>query len=222
MVPESVGALLAFLLFVAPGILFELRRARRLPEREQTAFFEISRVALASVVLSGASICILVLVRMLWPLLMPDPSAWFALGTKEYLAQNHGVVARALLLELAIAGLLAFVADRALTRRTDGAMRDQPGWFAMFREWAPKGCVVHASVTMKDGTIYAGRVTGYSTHRDLARRELALGQPAFVRGSGGEEVRRVHPHLQRIWLPGDEVAAVFVEYRQDTTSAVPR
>ena len=66
MAPDTLGALLAFLVFVAPGLCFELLRERRRPALEQTAFREASRIALTSLLFSGAALVVVVAVVAGW------------------------------------------------------------------------------------------------------------------------------------------------------------
>ena len=53
MVPNTVGAVHAFVLFVVPGILFELLRQRRRPTLGRTTFEELASIVLSSAVFSA-------------------------------------------------------------------------------------------------------------------------------------------------------------------------
>lgn len=58
MIPQTVGALIGFLIFIAPGVLWELLRERHRPPLDGSTFREAARVALMSVVLSGLAIAV--------------------------------------------------------------------------------------------------------------------------------------------------------------------
>lgn len=54
MIPDSLTAVLSFLLLIAPGIVWELQRTRHEPAVKESALIELSRVILASLAFTGA------------------------------------------------------------------------------------------------------------------------------------------------------------------------
>jgi hypothetical protein len=73
-IPSTTAALVGFLFFVAPGLVWELTRERREPPREGSTFRDASRVALASVVFTTAGVGIIAIGRA-WSEWFVDPSA---------------------------------------------------------------------------------------------------------------------------------------------------
>lgn len=59
MIPDSIAALVSFLLLLAPGAIWQLQQARHEPSVKETALVEVSRVVIASLVATGVSALIL-------------------------------------------------------------------------------------------------------------------------------------------------------------------
>src|SRR6476620_7509987 len=87
MIPETLGAILVFLAFIAPGLSFELLRERRRPSIEETAFREASRIALTSVLFSGCALVLLGVIRAVHTSWLVDPGAWLV-GGNAYAAAH--------------------------------------------------------------------------------------------------------------------------------------
>ena len=75
MVPETTGALLAFLGLIAPGLVYTLLRERRRPPEKMSAFREASRAALTSLGFIVVSLAVLVPLSLAgdW---LPDIQQW--------------------------------------------------------------------------------------------------------------------------------------------------
>lgn len=180
MVPQTVGALIGFLFFVAPGVFFELLRQFRRPAIEQSALQEAARIALWSVLFSSAGTGILVVVRTVGVDILPDPST-LAQDGSEYVADNLGRVGAGLALELLVAFLVAALVDRSLgsetgwvrrladrLRRTwlhdpDRQVVPFPVWWVTFHAGAPRDSDVHISVRTDDNTVFTGKLGAFST-----------------------------------------------------------
>ena len=98
MVPGSSLSVLFFVLFVAPGLLFELLSRRRRAGVAESAFVEVSRIVLASLAFSGFALGTLSVVRTLRPDWMADPGGFFRHGN-AYLADHYRIVLRTFLIE---------------------------------------------------------------------------------------------------------------------------
>src|SRR3712207_1635976 len=138
MVPESVLTFIAFLVLVAPGLLFELLRERRRPALEETAFREASRIALASLAFSGLAVCVLAAIRTLQPVWMPDPRAWIA-GGRDYLQDHYRLVFTAVVLEVLLALGFAVLCDRLARRNAKGDVVAGGIWYQLLRAKRPPG-----------------------------------------------------------------------------------
>jgi Family of unknown function (DUF6338) len=105
-IPGTFGALLALLGLVAPGLVYRTVIEQRRPERNDSTFVEISRVALTSLIFSLGALAVLWLLQRFAGVALPDLAAWVAKGT-PYAADNLGKVFTGLVGEVAVACGLA-------------------------------------------------------------------------------------------------------------------
>lgn len=216
MIPQTILALVGFLFLVAPGLVFEIRRERRRPALEETAFREASRTALASVFFSLLAVTILAGVRARWPEMMPDPGRWLREGN-DYLRGSYQTVAWFFVAELILACGLAFGVERVLGWKRGATIRSVPIWHRVFRQELPSGkereYLPFVGVRLSDGTEYSGLLAGYSTEYRLADRELALAPPLFRRLPGDTAPHSLSTDWQRLIIRGPEIRDLWVAYR---------
>jgi hypothetical protein len=115
-VPNTAAALVAFLAFVSPGLVFELLRQRSRPALAQTTFVEISTVVLASLVFTSASLGLVRLLALWLGTWFVEPSSWLR-GGWAYAADRPGRLAVTAAIELGVACLLALGAHRLLNSK---------------------------------------------------------------------------------------------------------
>lgn len=173
MVPQTVLAFVAFLLLVAPGLSFEILRERRRPSLEETAFREASRIALTSLVFTGAAVLLLAIVRALWPEAMPDPGRWLR-EKQAYVQEEYRLIGRFFLIELVLALTGAFIADRIFINRAKGKIFSGSVWYHVLRRDRPRGQLPWISVQLKDKTQIAGFLQYYTPGERLQDREISL------------------------------------------------
>lgn len=230
MVPQTAFAVLAFLIFVLPGIAFEILRQHRRPALSQSGFQEATTVAVASAVFSGVSLAILALIRSVRPDWMPDLGAWMT-NPPTYVRENYRLIARAGLVEVFVALLLVAVVHRSLNEkagsglatwvqeRASAWLRHDPAraiwphsvWWVILRGVAPHGSVTAVSVRTKDGRVFTGKVAAYGAG-EADERDVALEAPVEVVDSktGAREVIG-HP-WKHVILPAGDIAEVAVTY----------
>jgi Family of unknown function (DUF6338) len=227
MIPQTLVAFILFLVLAAPGVFFEILRQRRRPSWEQSAFREASRTALASLVFSLGSLLLLAIVRTIWPRLLPDLGEWIARGNKAYLIDHYRLVARFMIAEVAIALLLAFLANLAVltanrwptrvqgwwrrVHHSFGPMGPETAWQKAFRLDVPSGASPFVRVRLKDGPVYQGAVDGFSTDTSRDDRELALGPP-LSRAGGNDERLSPLAGWQRVVVPASEIEVLWLTY----------
>jgi hypothetical protein len=148
---------LSFLGLVAPGLVFQLLRERRRALRSETAFREASRVALTSFLFTSMSLTILAAVRALWPPAAPDVGRWLREGT-HYFTVEYSLVVRTLLIEVAVACLLAVFADWLLKGRAHGRIVGSSIWFLLLRRERPKGKIPWLHLRLNEGTDFFGNL----------------------------------------------------------------
>lgn len=114
--PTSFGGLLLFVVLLAPGFAFVVRRETRFVPRNASVFRETAVVVLASVVANGAALAIFGIIRVLHGPITPDAGALVE-SPHDYFETDYASVALWGLLLLALAtGLATFFAV-------------PPGWF---------------------------------------------------------------------------------------------
>lgn len=223
MIPSTVAAVVTFLLLVAPGVAFLLLRAGTRPETEHTPFREVSLVALTSLFFSAVSVAALALVRALRPGWMPDLQAWLA-DPGSYVDVHYRLVARAALVELMIALILAVLVHRLLESQWAAPLwrwlmhmvysrnRGIVSTSAWYQVFSSQGMDENVYVTLEttSGRVYTGSVVGYSVDAgNPAEREIVLGPP--FRLDGAEEENHLEG-WQRVIVPGPQVSAILAAY----------
>ncbi|SFT98588.1 hypothetical protein SAMN05660657_04463 [Geodermatophilus amargosae] len=217
MTPESVITFAAFLLLVAPGLLFELLRERRRPAMEETTFREASRIALASLAFSGTATGILAVVRILQPAWMPDPRRWLESG-QTYVEDEYRLIVRAVVVEVVLALALAIAFDLLLRKRARGDMANGGIWYQLLRAEVPADKVPWVSLKLKNGPYIAGYVARYSTGKELDDREMVLKHNPANTGmklqpqEAGSGLERLDG-WDRVVVPGSEIQYWKLEYR---------
>lgn len=217
MIPQTVLALVGFLFLVAPGLVFEIRRERRRPTLEETAFREASRTALASLFFTVVAVSILAAIRARWPWLMPDAGRWLR-DPKTYVPDHYRLVAGFFLAELVLACALALGFEKVLGRKQQATIRLVPVWYVVFRRELPtdkkKSFQPFARVRLTDDTEYSGFVASAVYDDDVAKRELALEPPMFRRIPGGLKAHPLSGDWKRIVIRGTEIRDLWVMYRE--------
>jgi Family of unknown function (DUF6338) len=157
-IPQTTAAVFALLLFVLPGLVFELRRDRRWPQRGESPFREISRVVLASSGFSALALLILIGVRVWLPELMPDPGAWLREGTDDYLREHYSVVAGFAFAQGGLSSSLALIGEQLTAQGREPTIRAISAWFKLFRMVVPPGKEPFVHVVLDTGVEYYGWV----------------------------------------------------------------
>jgi hypothetical protein len=200
MVPTSLSAVVAFLLFVAPGLPYQNARRRVLeragkevPSLAHDALRQVGGAIVASSFLTAFAVSLLLLVRLRFRS-MPDPQAWIAQGS-SYIADHLSWVAVAASAEFVMTFIAAYVAGNFMAYRElrEDELLAQP----------PNPARPYAVVQLKSGTVYSGFVQGYKPHGSVIGKELILGAPVNVEVGG---VSRALGGWSSIALSGSEIA----------------
>jgi hypothetical protein len=213
-IPETIGALVAFLGLIAPGVAYELLREKRRPSIEETAFREASRTALTSLVFTTGSIALLAGVHAVSPDAVLDAAAWIEHG-KKYVSANVGLVGRTLLIELGLALALATIADRLFRRSAPGQISPGSVWFQLFRQRRPAGATPWLHVRLDDETEIWGFVGDYSADQRLENRELTIRGPKLQYRRRGDTTNEALSSWSSILLRGDSIVWMKVAYVAD-------
>lgn len=212
MAPATWLGVLLFVLFIAPGLLFDLLTERRRTGASESTFREISRVVLASIAFSGAGLAILLALRQLFmPGWLIDPDTFVRDGAR-YASGNYQVISLTLVLGVSIALALAIISHFALARGGGARIRKRSAWTRVFKDDRPKNTFPYARIRLDDGSIYSGRVQDFTADLELDDRELVL-RPPFLRAKIGDGALTALPdYVERVVISGSKVQALSVIY----------
>jgi hypothetical protein len=212
--PQGIPAVITFFLFVAPGITWELMGERSRPTVTSTPFREAARVALTSVVFSGAALLALAVTRSRWPRTMPDPRLW--LSASGYAQRHYRLVARTIALEVGIAcGLAAVIQLLRGIGKKQRVVQRPTLWTVLHTSGADKQDIPMAIVRLADGTVYAGDVAHEGYFETRADDDIVLQRASVTRGG---TVSRVEAPWARVILPMTNVNELWVGWRKPPRS----
>lgn len=207
-VPTGLTQLIAFVLFVAPGVAFEFTYALRRPGRERSALQEIAGVIVVSVLASA-----IVLIAGL--LALPDD--WFAALRATVLRPTDATQQALVGLSAAVGGsvfaavVLAVGAAVLLTRKSSAKMFNEPVWFRLFGR-RPAKTVPYVVVRLSSGDRYYGRVIAYTTGQvPQGERDIVLGPPLYARWARSHEAKALD-EFGRISVSGSTIESLAVSY----------
>jgi hypothetical protein len=214
-IPETAGALIAFLSLVAPGIVFYLVRDRYTPARKLTTFREASVVALTSLVFTvTAALLLLALARTTAGAWLPDLGAWAAHGD-AYFDAHVGSALLGLTAQTTLAALLAGLAARLLYKRSNhGSISGVGTWFQAFREDRPQKTTPWLRVELDDASIVWGYLKHYTTDESFEKGEITVVGPGLaVQDKNGAQ--RDIPEWYSVMIPGSKMRSVSLVYISD-------
>ncbi len=214
MFPDSISAVVGFLLVVAPGLILEAVREHRRPTADRSAFREASGVALASLVFGAIALAVLWGVRQARSSVLPDPVAWIQQGSK-YSAAHLWAVVLFFLGWVTLASLAALFGGLLLFKESDARIDPHTtAWFELFRRQVPDGTFPIARVILEDRSEYLGEVIYYDANLITGEREVVLGPPLWHKTEAEVKFKPFPPEegWRRVALPGARVLAVWVRY----------
>lgn len=191
MIPDNLSGLLIFLVFLAPGAYWEIRRTKFEPSIKETPVQEVARLVLASTVATFLAALGLALLSTIPVLIWASCARGFhaPLGFLQSLAQLPAVTE-------ALAALV-FVASLAgvhiVTSRkwgSDGPIRNGDTWHQAFVGLPARGESIAAPllfVELIDGTVWRGSLLCFDNGPEDVDRSLALGSPIDRKRVGASE-----------------------------------
>ena len=213
MTPDGWGSALAFLLFVAPGIIFDLLSRSRRVGAEESTFREISRVALFSLLLSLVAAVPVGLVAARIPIVLSAVSSVQS-GELVWLSGQGAALVGLALAQLALSSFLACGLHALLKRFSHGqdiVLESQ--WTRVFRRDCPPNHDMYLRAKMTSGAVWTGRLLGFSPDLELDHRELVLGPPMRMRGADKDTPSvEVPSDFDRLVLRGNEIVSMLVQY----------
>lgn len=217
---SSWTSLVLFVLFVVPGLLFDLLSRQRRVEVDESAFREASRVVLASVALGvpGAASGYLAWIMMngqppVLSKLLAGDGAYYRDQAETIFWAVVWYVASSVVVAAAINFALDLVKGKSLTP-------NHSQWTQVFRFEPPKGSRAYVRVNTKSGLWWAGQVMHFTADLEVAGREITLAAP-ISRGSEGGAVWSRDPDIQRLIFRNDELESISVMYVSVEETALP-
>ena len=171
MVPDGVAAVAAFLGFIAPGVLFEVRTAPRRPPRKHTALVEVGRAVLISTACTGA---VGLLVLLGWKVWGPGVTL-----VEMWEIDSDLVLIGALTGVAAACGLAFGAASWSVRKSQDSIVGRPPLLQALDR--SPSGAHPYLRIAMTDGTTWHGRSGSHSIGIDDEHPWVELTSPLYRR-----------------------------------------
>ena len=208
--PSNWGGVLIFLLLVAPGLLFDLRSARRRASPKQSAFREIGRITLASIGFGAAALVVVLIAAARWPGVFAGPPD--VLESHSPTSDVGAVkIAWTLGLQTAVALALAFLWSFGWEKRQSSDLRPVSSWTKAFRTGRPEGSAAYARVKLRSGSVWVGQVESFSADLETPGRELVLIPPISV-AAPGQPLAPLPASWQRVLIAGDDIESIAVQY----------
>lgn len=197
MIPSNSLALLAFLVGIAPGYVYQRVVERRVSRHDRSALLE-----LVDLLCIGA-VCTLLGATAILGLATAMPGLFVPL--QELVAPGHAVfstspwrVASGVLATLALAIVFATISGLLVVRSTASSSIFVPGtaWARTFsrylgdRTGLPSGSGEHSlyiTAQMTDGRLVGGQLAFSDLAEDPQKRDLALARPLWVSNASGTE-----------------------------------
>lgn len=218
-VPSSTGAVLVFMLLVAPGLLFDLLSARRHAGVPESGFREASRVVLASTGFTVAAVALAWGISWVCRVRLPDFARMLA--DSAYRADHIHASVLAPVATSAVACALAYGTHLWLARGTPGRLQPQSAWFRAFRHDVPPGSAPYVRIRTVNGSTYCGFVGYFTPSLETEGRELALVPPLWS-AAPGRPLTPLPREWQRVVVPGQDIVSVLVSFRPDPSPTVVR
>jgi hypothetical protein len=208
LIPSTLAAVVAFLLLLAPGIVWELQRARFQPAVKETALIEASRIVLAS--MTASLVAAVPLLPFLWvPLyeMARDADAGLLASPVAAVPYMGGAVTHSL---MACGLVLAFCAFKWPGKAPIVSMRV---WHLALEKWRPTGSLnPNLVVELLDGTIWRGSLLSFDAGPEDNQRCLALGQPLTRRRPEESAFQSIHERRHAVILAETQIKSIQVSY----------
>lgn len=231
MIPESVGAVLALVVFVLPGLTFELVRYRMSPSVERSPFAEVAVVALTSTVLVISGAVVVAVADRFVDLRLADAGEWIKNGD-AYWKANYAAVARTVSLVVLVAVFFAVPTARLWQRVSSRSAADSvlgrrsiiphPALWALTSgvvDGETRDVQVVAGVATSNGLLYTGTLSRYDFRADGAAIDvLSLRSPVKVsRPDAAEDT--IESPWSEVVIPLEQVTSLTLAYVRAETNA---
>lgn len=176
MIPNSFGTVIAFLLFIAPGAIWQWWRSRYRSSAKETFLTETARAALISIAASMAAA--LLTAQWTWiPIFKRNPVGSSAIDTAS---MNFTLdVLIAILINAAIACALTWIVA-LICWHGPPTVTSMNVWTRTFSSFGSRPYLI---VELTDGTAWKGYYVSHDLDIDSSTKNLAIGRPLLAKNS---------------------------------------
>ncbi|MCM3662533.1 DUF6338 family protein [Georgenia satyanarayanai] len=205
MVPDSLAALVSFLLLLAPGIFWQLQRARYRPAVKESTLIEVSRVVLTSLAATGLAAAILA--GWVWMPLYRHVESFASSGSPVTSVPYIAAVVATSLLACGLVLLASLVKWPGRAPINEGRI-----WSQALVDMRPAGArASYLTVELLDNTVWKGELIGFDSDPEDAQRSLAIGPPVR-RKRPREEFENLDDRWRVVILPESQIKSIQVVY----------
>lgn len=212
MIPQTILTLVGFLLFVAPGLLYELCIERSRPGVEESTFREISRVALTSLIFSLTALLILAAVWTSFPDAYPDLNSLATDPLDEAAAEQAPQLLRLSVTQMALSCFLAWIAS-LLVARSDTSHSPYPLMWNVLHPALKKPSVPIVALRLDDGRVLQGQVAAVEYFGPLECQRIALAPPVSIHRPG-KDPETMPPDWHGLVVPLASVREMWFTFRE--------
>ncbi|WP_264028757.1 DUF6338 family protein [Mycobacterium mantenii] len=220
--PTSLLALIIFICFVTPGVVFELLRERRRPPRTYSTFRETGVIIAASVLFSLPAIVILFLIHGFEPRPFPDLQK-LAESPGKYAPDHLGSVVGLIVAFVAVAVGIAAIWDLILQLfRRRAPVTPFPVWYEiLIGEARDKvGEAVGVLLELKEGGRVMGAVKTHGFNKDSELDWIVLEHNSLCPlkiGSPNGELKEPGKGWTYLAVSADEIRVAKIAYLATNT-----
>jgi hypothetical protein len=215
-VPETLGGLALFVVFLIPGFVYYIQRRKRVELKSESSLIETARLITVSMATNLVTVLLFVVVRHFLSKHTPNPQQLITLGWR-YVQQRPGYLLLWGVVLMGVSTVLAFVLaqfDVDIEWLAPDIVNTS-AWnrYLGERGITPVGTTPYVALALRDGTRVSGFVDWLSTDLDeVEDRDLVLASPiALFRG--GEDAAPIDPGYSRLVVSARDIQSMYIAYR---------
>lgn len=184
--PETIGGLIIFAVFLTPGFLNYIQRKGRAPVATLSPLVETATFVSVSVATNFIAIGVFSLIRYIAPNHTPNVELLVSQGP-QYVDPRIGYITLWILCLFGVSSVVAVVTGRwpgPLGKLVTPIIVDESAWYNVFLS-APKDSVVYVGCDLNDGSYVGGLLVWFNTNiEEEGDRDLVLGAPLTIGVNG--------------------------------------
>ncbi|MHA7284573.1 DUF6338 family protein [Arthrobacter sp. TMS2-4] len=203
---DSLAAIISFLLIIAPGSIWELRRSRFHPGVKETALIEIARITLVS--LTATSTAIAVTAAGLWLPIYREAQASGVDPLESSVSSVPVVIAAVITAAIACFGTYIVALIKWGTQEQIEGIRVWHRYFVNRRPHPKIDPVL--TVELVEETVWKGPLLSFDSDPEDSQRWLSLQQPMRRKRKGEEKFTRIATEF--VLLPESQIKSIQLAY----------